>query len=143
MLELAARSIGGLCSRSLRFGVGVSLEEVILRHALGLPLDDLRREAAASGVMMLPIPRAGVLREVRGQDDARAVPGIAGLEISIGPTVPSGPCPRAIATSASCLPAARRPRRSSTHCERPTSGSRSTSSSPSAGERSAGAAARG
>ena len=51
MLELAARSIGGLCSRSLRFGMGVSLEELILRHALGLPLEDLSREAAASGVM--------------------------------------------------------------------------------------------
>ena len=93
MLELAARSIGGLCSRSLRFGVGVSLEEVILRHALGLPLGDLRREAAASGVMMLPIPRAGVLREVRGQDEARAVPGIAGLEISIGRDRPVRPLP--------------------------------------------------
>jgi biotin carboxylase len=88
MLELAARSIGGLCSRSLRFGLGVTLEEVILRHALGLPLGDLRREAAASGVMMLPISRTGVLREVRGQDEARAVPGIAGLEISIGPGRP-------------------------------------------------------
>jgi biotin carboxylase len=83
MLELAARSLGGLCSRSLRFGMGVRLEEVILRHALGLPLDDLYREAAASGVMMLPIPRAGVLREVRGQAEARAVPGVTGLEISI------------------------------------------------------------
>jgi biotin carboxylase len=83
MLELAARSVGGLCSRSLRFGIGVSLEELILRHALGLPLDDLRREAAASGVMMLPIPKAGVLREVRGQAEARAVPGVTGLEISI------------------------------------------------------------
>ena len=93
MLEVAARSIGGLCSRSLRFGVGVSLEEVILRHALGLPLGDLRREAAASGVMMLPIPRAGVLREVRGQDEARAVPGIAGLEISIGRGRPVRPLP--------------------------------------------------
>ena len=93
MLELAARSIGGLCSRSLRFGVGVSLEEVILRHALGLPLGHLGREAAASGVMMLPIPRAGVLREVRGQDDARAVPGIAGLEISIGRDRPVRPLP--------------------------------------------------
>ncbi len=93
MLELAARSIGGLCSRSLRFGVGVSLEEVILRHALGLPLGDLRREAAASGVMMLPIPRAGVLREVRGQDEARAVPDIAGLEISIGRDRPVRPLP--------------------------------------------------
>ena len=83
MLELAARSVGGLCSRSLRFGVGVSLEELILRHALGLPLDDLGREAAASGVMMLPIPKAGVLKEVRGQAEARAVPGVTGLEISI------------------------------------------------------------
>ena len=85
VLELAARSIGGLCSRALRFGVGVTLEEVILRHALGLPIDDLRRESAASGVMMMPIPRAGILEEVRGQDRARAVPGIAGLELTIGP----------------------------------------------------------
>jgi biotin carboxylase len=93
VLELAARSIGGLCSRSLRFGLGVSLEELILRHALGLPLDHMRREELASGVMMLPIPRAGVLNEVRGQDDARAVPGIAGLEISIAPGKPVVPLP--------------------------------------------------
>jgi biotin carboxylase len=83
LLEIAARSIGGLCSRALRFGAGVSLEEVILRHALDLPLDELARADKASGVMMLPIPRGGVLHEVRGQDAARAVPGIAGLEISI------------------------------------------------------------
>jgi biotin carboxylase len=83
LLEVAARSIGGLCSRALRFGAGVSLEEVILRHALDLPLDDLQRADVASGVMMLPIPRRGVLHEVGGQDAARAVPGIAGLEISI------------------------------------------------------------
>jgi biotin carboxylase len=83
LLELAARSIGGLCARTLRFGAGVSLEEVILRHALGLPLEDLRRQGAASGVMMLPIERAGVLEEVRGQDAARAVDGIVGLEISV------------------------------------------------------------
>ncbi|MEA2439750.1 MAG: hypothetical protein QOH76_1174 [Thermoleophilaceae bacterium] len=83
VLELAARSIGGLCSRSLRFGLGVSLEELILRHALGLSLDHMHREDLASGVMMLPIPRAGTLREVRGQDEARAVPGVAGLEISV------------------------------------------------------------
>jgi biotin carboxylase len=88
LLEIAARSIGGLCSRALRFGAGVSLEEVILRHALDLPIDDLARADRASGVMMLPIPRAGLLHEVRGQDDARAVPGIAGLEISIAPGRP-------------------------------------------------------
>jgi hypothetical protein len=93
LLELAARSIGGLCSRALRFGAGVSLEEVILRHALDLPVDDLQRADRASGVMMLPIPRAGTLCEVRGQDAARAVPGIAGLEISIAPGRPVEPLP--------------------------------------------------
>jgi biotin carboxylase len=83
VLELAARSIGGLCSRALRFGLGMSLEELILRHALDLPLDGMKREDRAAGVMMLPIPRAGVLREVRGQDEARTVPGIGGLEITV------------------------------------------------------------
>jgi biotin carboxylase len=86
VIEVAARSIGGLCARALRFGAGIALEEVILRHALGMPLDGLARESAASGVMMLPIPHAGVLRAVDGQDAARAVPGITGLEI----TVPRG-----------------------------------------------------
>ncbi|MEO8968020.1 MAG: ATP-grasp domain-containing protein, partial [Solirubrobacteraceae bacterium] len=78
VLELAARSIGGLCSRALRFGAGVSLEQVILRHALGLGLDDLARESTASGVMMIPIPGAGVLEAVEGQQQARAVKGIGG-----------------------------------------------------------------
>jgi biotin carboxylase len=59
VLEIAARSIGGLCARTLRLGAGISLEEVILRHALALPLEDLTREPSASGVMMLPIPRSG------------------------------------------------------------------------------------
>ncbi len=93
VLELAARSIGGLCSRSLRFGLGVSLEDVILRHALGLAPSHLRREDLASGVMMLPIARPGVLREVRGQDAARAVPGVAGLDISIATGRPVKPLP--------------------------------------------------
>ena len=83
ILELAARSIGGLCSRSLRFGAGVSLEEVILRHALGMGVVGLTRETQASGVMMLPIRSAGILDRVSGQDQARAVDGVVGLEISI------------------------------------------------------------
>ncbi len=85
VIEVAARSIGGLCARTLRFGAGISLEEIVLRHALGLPTDGLAREHAASGVMMLPIPRAGVLTEVRGQAEARAVPGVVGLEFTINP----------------------------------------------------------
>jgi hypothetical protein len=61
----------------------MSLEELILRHALDLPTDGIAREDRAAGVMMLPMPRAGVLREVRGQDAARAVPGIGGVEITV------------------------------------------------------------
>jgi biotin carboxylase len=93
ILELAARSIGGLCSRALRFGAGVSLEEVILRHALGLGLDDVARESAASGVMMIPIPRAGLLGEVDGLQEARAVEGILGVEITIARGRPVVPLP--------------------------------------------------
>ncbi len=83
VLEVAARSIGGLCARTLRFGAGISLEEVILRHALALPLGDLGREVAAAGVLMVPIPRSGTLRRVDGVEAAAAVPGVAGVEISI------------------------------------------------------------
>ena len=82
ILELAARTIGGLCARTLRFAAGVTLEELVLRHALGLPIDP-RRERVAAGVMMLPIPAAGRLVAVHGQDEARAVPHITALEISI------------------------------------------------------------
>jgi biotin carboxylase len=73
VIEVAARAIGGLCSRALRFNDGVSLEEVIIRHALGEDVDGLRREQSASGVMMIPIPRAGTLREVLGVENARQV----------------------------------------------------------------------
>jgi len=83
MLEIAPRSIGGLCSRALRFGDGTSLEELILQQALGIDVGSLEREAAASGVMMIPIPRAGVLREISGVGEARAVEGIEEIRVTI------------------------------------------------------------
>jgi biotin carboxylase len=83
VIEVAARSIGGLCARSLRFGAGVSLEEIIVRHAIGAGLGGLRRETRASGVMMLPIRATGMLKQVSGQAEALAVEGVVGLEISI------------------------------------------------------------
>lgn len=86
VLEIAARSIGGLCSRTLRFGAGLTLEEVLVAHAVGAPLSSLRRESAASGVMMLPIPRGGILHGVSGVEAARAVPGVVDVVI----TVPEG-----------------------------------------------------
>lgn len=83
-LEIAPRSIGGLCSRALRFDGGRTLESVLLAHALG-EIDLPARESNASGVMMVPIPRAGSLREVRGGEEARAVPGITELRLTIPP----------------------------------------------------------
>jgi hypothetical protein len=85
VLEVAARSVGGLCSRTLRFGTGMTLEELILRHALGWPIATLTRERKPAGVMMLPIPRAGRLQGVRGTEAAAAVPGIEEVAITAHP----------------------------------------------------------
>ena len=90
VIELAARSIGGLCSRTLRFEGGLSLEDVVVRHALGgrpAPV----RERRPSGVMMIPIPARvpSVLQKIGGLDEARAVPGVSEVVISarVGETV--------------------------------------------------------
>jgi len=83
ILEVAARSIGGLCGRTLRFGVGVTLEELLLRHAIdpgaALPAG---RERRAAGVLMLPIRRGGILQEVRGVESARQVPGVEDVVVT-------------------------------------------------------------
>ena len=85
VLEIAARSIGGLCSRTLTFGTGLSLEELILCHALGRPLQSLERERRAAGVMMIPIPRAGRLAAVHGADEAAAVEHVDEVAITMHP----------------------------------------------------------
>jgi biotin carboxylase len=84
VIELAARSIGGLCSRTLKFGAGMSLEELILRHALGLE-NRSPRDSRAAGVMMIPIPRAGRLEGVAGLEAAKAVPDVEDVVISAHP----------------------------------------------------------
>ena len=85
VIELAARSIGGRCSRILRFGVDATLEEILLRHTLGMPIGMLVREARAAGVMMIPIPGAGTLVATHGLERASLVPGIEDIEITIKP----------------------------------------------------------
>jgi biotin carboxylase len=86
LLEVAARSIGGLCSRSLNFGLmGTSLETLILRNAIGAGREDLRREPVASGVLMIPTPTSGVLARVAGQEEARQIQGITGIDLTIRP----------------------------------------------------------
>ncbi len=82
VLEVAARAIGGLCARALRFGEGTSLEELIIRHALGEDVSDINREERAAGVMMIPIPRAGILKEVRGVELAREADNVEDVVIT-------------------------------------------------------------
>ena len=83
VIEVAARSIGGLCSRSLNFGLlGTTLEALILRNAMGLEKPELRREQTASGVLMIPIPRPGRFVTVRGLDRVRQGAHISAIDIT-------------------------------------------------------------
>ena len=82
VLEVAARPIGGLCARVLRFNGGTPLEEVLLRHSLGEEPGELRLDGASSGVMMIPIPRDGIYEGCTGVEQARLVPGIEDVEIT-------------------------------------------------------------
>lgn len=101
ILEVASRTIGGLCGRLLRFGTGYGLEELVLAHALGERLQPRRDEAAAgdvqggtspgargmsagaAGVLMIPIPQAGILRRVEGLMAAERVPYIEEVRIEV------------------------------------------------------------
>jgi hypothetical protein len=76
MLEVAARPIGGLCARALRFTGGLTLEEVVILHAIGAAPDALTLFPPALGVMMIPVPRAGVYESVRGIEEALRTPGV-------------------------------------------------------------------
>ena len=86
VLEIAARPIGGLCARALRFdgaaGERASLEALLLRAAVGESLTGWRRQGAAAGVLMVPIPRSGVLREVRGVEAARRVTHVVDVAVT-------------------------------------------------------------
>ena len=86
-IEIAARPIGGLCARALRFQLEtefepIRLEELLLRHAVNLPGSEGLRETAASGVLMIPVPKSGILEKVEGAEEARHVPGVTELEIT-------------------------------------------------------------
>jgi biotin carboxylase len=87
VLEVAARPIGGLCSRVLSFVRGAdgsreSLESVLIRHALGQSIDHYTREPQAAAVMMIPIPRRGVYKGVSGEDRAHGIPGITEIRVT-------------------------------------------------------------
>ena len=98
VMEIAARCIGGLCARSLRFKFPLvrqemSLEEVLIRLALGQQVHRVAREDPASGVMMIPIPRPGFYEDVRGTQYALGTPGVWDLEITAKPQQKLVPLP--------------------------------------------------
>jgi biotin carboxylase len=83
VLEVAARPIGGLCARVLRFDPGpITLEELLLRQAVGEPVESYRRERPAAAVMMIPIPRRGMLKGTEGLEEAGAIDGIEEIAIT-------------------------------------------------------------
>jgi biotin carboxylase len=82
VLEVAARPIGGLCSRVLTFEDGKGLEHILLQHAVGASIAHAAREDAAAAVMMIPIPARGMYKGVTGEDEARAVRGVTDLRIT-------------------------------------------------------------
>lgn len=83
LIEVAARPIGGLCGRALQFGLlGTTLEELILESVLKLSRHTPALAPNSTGVMMLPVPRSGVLQKIEGIERAAAVPGITGVEIT-------------------------------------------------------------
>ncbi|HWR76412.1 MAG TPA: ATP-grasp domain-containing protein [Thiobacillus sp.] len=84
LLEIAPRGIGGLCGRVLAATLGMGTAEIVLRHAVGLPLPEQTNDTAA-GVMMIPIPAGGIFHGVDGLESARAVPHITGIEITAQP----------------------------------------------------------
>ncbi len=93
IIEVAGRSIGGLCSRTLQFGMETSLEELILRQACGLELNLEKNMQDARGVMMIPIPGSGLLKEVNGIEKAKAVNYVEGIEITAHLNNPLVPLP--------------------------------------------------
>ena len=82
VLEVAARTIGGLCARLLQVGTGFGLEELVLTQALGQPLAP-PADMGAAGVLMIPTTAAGILRRVEGQSTARKIPFIEEVMIYI------------------------------------------------------------
>ncbi len=88
ILEVAARSIGGLCGRVLIHFLGMSLEELILRQVVAEPLPaalDAAGEGGAAGVMMIPIPRRGIYHGLEGLAAAQSVRGVTGVAITVEP----------------------------------------------------------
>lgn len=94
MLEMAARSVGGICARALRFDGEMSLEELILGHTMGEDIRQIEREENAAGVMMMPVLKSGILKQVKNIELAEQIDGIENITITIAPEQKIEPLPQ-------------------------------------------------
>jgi hypothetical protein len=92
-IEIAGRTIGGLCSNILSFGSGLSLEELVLLQASGSNIDKFAADDRSKGVMMIPIPKRGILRKITGIEQAKSIAGIDKIEITAKLNYPLTPLP--------------------------------------------------
>lgn len=92
MLEIAPRTIGGLCSRLLIPLLGRSLESLVLDQALGR-FEPLETASGAAGVYMIPVPHPGLFESVEGLEQAQNIPGITGITITASVDEPLEPLP--------------------------------------------------
>ena len=83
IIDIASRTIGGKCSKAIKFADEISLESIILNHVLGEKLPDIIPISSSSGVMMIPIPKSGILKEVRGKEKCLQIEGIEEIEVTI------------------------------------------------------------
>lgn len=85
LIEVAARTIGGMCGRLLSLGTGYSLEELVLLHAMGerTEVKSLNENEKGLGVLMIPIPKAGVLKRVEGLLEAQRIPFVTEVSIEV------------------------------------------------------------
>ncbi len=82
ILEVASRTIGGECARTLDSGTNKSLEQLTVSLAIGEPVQPAGI-TQSRGVMMIPIRQAGLLRRVEGILAAQKVPHIETIDIVI------------------------------------------------------------
>lgn len=92
-IEVHARSIGGLCSRVVRFEDGRSLEDVILADALGLLGEVPSLDPRAAGVWMMQSPRRGRFQTMRGVAAACDVDGVEEVIVAARPGQAMEPLP--------------------------------------------------
>lgn len=83
ILEVAARTIGGDCARTLDSGDGLNLEALTIALALGEKIPAQDNLNFSRGVMMIPVTEAGLLRRTEGLAAARKIKNIDSIEIII------------------------------------------------------------